>query len=360
MEQELSHLAHSVNTRLDSNTAMSPADKIAAAVYSARKQSLVPGVAVMPALIGCLFLSSGMGLFVSSSTSPRDTAIESVRPDSAETIWQKEVTPHRGATFHLTLDLRDNLKATDARTGRLIWTERLPKIASSSAPLVFTERDKVFVSVANAEGAVYLIDGLRGGVLWMQNVSDRVDVSPLQIKNTVLAVACTDGKIYGLSIADGHIDYMIQTDSQITALEPVADGSGEHIYAIADKKRVLALNAMTGDLHWRGEVFGTATDSPILAANRIIAPTVDGANSKLWAFDNKGKLSWMNTFDRYSSLASADGYIAMAQGSIVTLIKAETGEPVHYWQLGRAPSELAIVKANGSLAVLTDQGNLSF
>lgn len=358
MERELTALARMANGRLPS--AGIPSSRIAEGVYAKRRRSLVPGVAALPALIGCVFLSGGMGLFVSSTSPSRQTAVESVSPDNAETIWQKEISPARGNPFHLTLDLKDTLKATDARSGRLIWSERMPKIASSSAPIVFTENEKVFVSVVNADGAVYLLDGIRGQVLWMQNVSDRVDVSPLQIKNTVIAVACADGKIYGLSVADGHIDYMIQTDSQITALEPVADGRGEHIYAIADKKRVIALNAMTGDLHWRGETYGIATDSPILAGNRVIAPTADGENSKFWAFDQKGNLSWMNTYGRYNSIASANGYIALAQGNVVTLIKAETGEPVHYWQLGQSPSEISIINKNGSLAVLTDQGNLAF
>lgn len=338
-----------------------PAAEIAHQVYKSRKSTLVPGVAVVPALLGCLFLSGGMSLFVSSTSGQnRNTAVESISPDSVETIWEKEVRPFGGVNFRLTLDLKNTLKATDARTGRIIWTERMPIIASSSAPLVFTEREKVFVSVASAEGAVYLLNGVTGQVLWMQNVSDRVDVSPLQIKNKIIAVACADGKVYGLSVVDGNIEYMVQTDSQITALEPVADGHGDHIYAIADKKRVMALNAMTGDLHWRRDTGGTATDSPILTANGIIAPTADGDSSKLWAFDDKGNLSWMNTYGKYNSLATADGYIVLTQGNVLTLIKAETGEAVQYWQLNRNPADLHVYKTGHALVVQTDQGSLVY
>lgn len=363
MELELGRLAQVMKPVLGQADGANakPVAAIAHQVYRARRNTLVPGVAVIPALLGCLFLSGGMSLFVSSAgKQDANTAIESVSPDSIETIWEKEVRPFGGVNFHLTLDLKNTLKATDARSGRVLWTERMPSIASSSAPLVFTEQEKVFVSIASEDGAVYLINGINGHVLWMQNVSDRVDVSPLQVKNRIIAVACADGKVYGLSVADGHIEYMVQTDSQITALEPVADGHGDHIYAIADKKRVMALNAMTGDLHWRRETAGTATDSPILAANRIIAPTADGDSSKLWAFDDKGELNWMNTYGKYTSLASAEGYIAMAQGNVITLIKAETGEPVYYGQLNRTPSELHLYSTGKKLVVQTDQGALVY
>lgn len=335
------------------------AGQVAERVYLTRKSSLIPRTAVFPALIGCLFLSSGMGFMLSKRPVPTDAAVETISPDSLDTIWEKQIKPATGDGFSLTLDLNNTLRGVSARGAKVLWAQHMPDIAPTSAPLVFTEREKVFISVASAEGAVYLMNGLTGQVLWMQNLSDRVDVSPLQIKNAVIAVACTDGKIYGMSVADGHIDYMIQTDSQITSFEPVADGRGEHLYAIADKKRILALNAMTGDLLWGRETAGIATDSPILSANKIITPTVDGKEAKLWAFDNAGNLSWMNTFGKFNTLASTDGYLVIVQGPVLTLIKAETGEAVHYWQLGKAPEDIELVTQNGQLIVKTDQGNLS-
>jgi outer membrane protein assembly factor BamB len=319
------------------------ASDVAIRVYTSRRRSLVPGVALIPAFIGCLFLSGGMGLFVRTGQITDDRVyVESVRPDNAGTIWEKQVRPFQSAEFNLTLDLRHTLRAMDAQEGHVLWSVPLPEIAATSAPLVFTERHKIFVSIATAQGAVYLLNGMNGNVLWMQHLSNKVEVSPLQIQNTVVAVACSDGKIYGMSVADGHIAYMIQTDSQITSLEPIADNRGEHIYAIADQKRVLALNAMTGDLLWNRETAGTAMGSPILTAGKIITSTVDGNAAQLWAFDGEGNLSWMSSFKPYQSLASAEGYLAIAEGSIVTLIKAETGEAIHYWQL-----------------VKTDQGNLT-
>ncbi|MBN8221604.1 MAG: PQQ-binding-like beta-propeller repeat protein [Spirochaetes bacterium] len=359
MERELTAFAESLRNPLRGESAEIGAS-IANKVYNERKLSLVPRVAALPALVGCLFLSGGMGLMLSSNGSlPADAAVETVSPENSEIIWEKQVKPATGDGFNLTLDLQDTLRASHQRSGRILWAQHMPEIAATSAPLVFTEHQKVFISIASAQGAVYLLNGVTGQVLWMQNLSDRVDVSPLQIKNSVIAVACTDGKIYGMSVADGHIDYMIQTDSEITALEPVADGRGEHIYAIADKKRVLALNAMTGDLQWRRETSGVATNSPILSANKIITPTVDGGSFKLWAFDIAGNLSWMNTFNRYNTLASTEGYIAIVQGPVITLLKAETGEAIHYWQLGKTPADIELMTENGMLIVRTDQGNLT-
>lgn len=360
MEQKITALAQ-LSRPIDEAVFSAPI-QIANRVYSLRKRSLVPPLAIIPALLGAALLTGGMGFVASGAGRPSATArtaVESVSPEKIETIWEKQIKPQIGKEFHLTLDLANTLRAIDAKTEKMIWSQQMPEIASTSAPLVFTENDKIFVSVATSIGAVYLINAQSGQMLWMQNLSDRVDVSPLQIKNTMLTLACADGKIYGLNVADGHIDYMIQTDSEITALEPVADGRGEHLYAIADKKRVMALNAMTGDLLWRRETSGVATDSPILTARNIITPTADGNSSTLWAFDANGELSWMNTFARYTSLAATERYIAMAQGSIITLIKADSGEAVHYWQLNQSPISLELSEKNGQLVVKTDQGNLT-
>lgn len=359
MEQKITALAQ--HARPINGAVFSAPIEIANRVYSLRKRSLVPPLAILPALVGAALLSGGMGFVASGANiSPTvRTSVESISPEGAETIWEKQIKPQNGRNFHLTLDLADTLRATEVQSNKVLWSQPLPEIASTSAPLVFTENEKVFVSIATSIGAIYLINAQSGQVIWMQNLSDRVDVSPLQIKNTMLAVACADGKIYGLNVADGHIDYMIQTDSEITSLEPVADGRGEHIYAIADKKRIMALNAMTGDLQWRRETSGVATDSPILTARNIITPTAEGNSSTLWAFDANGDLSWMNTFARYTTLAATDRYIAMAQGNVITLIKADSGEAVHYWQLNRTPTALSLSENNGQLVVKTDQGNLT-
>lgn len=334
------------------------AQTIARQVYARRARTLVPSVAIFPALLGCLFLSSGMGLIGAGGSGPANPSIERISPDGVETIWENQIVPVHGRDFHLTLDLNNRLKGIDTWSRRVMWQQALPEISSTSAPLVFAEKSRVFVAVATTIGAVYLINAANGQVVWMQNVSDRIDVSPLQIKNSIMTVACADGRIYGINIADGHIDYMVQTDSKITALEPVSDGRGENIYAIADKQRVLALNAMTGDLNWRGDTYGEATNSPLVTKNLVIAPTSDGVLSKLWAFDTSGALRWMSTYDHVSSLASADEYIAMAQGSVVTLLRADTGEAVHYWQLKESPAALKLVAQHGRLIVRTDSGEV--
>ena len=360
MEQKIAALAQ-LERPID-EAAFSAPNQIAERVYSLRKRNLVPPLAVLPAIFGAALLTGGMGFVASGSglsPSLAKTAVESVSPVSVETIWEKQIKPLNGRGFHLTLDLTNTLRAIELQSLKVLWSQQMPEIAATSAPLVFTENEKIYVSVATTMGAVYLINAQNGQMLWMQNLSDRVDVSPLQIKNTMLTLACADGKIYGLNVADGHIDYMIDTDSEITALEPVADGRGEHIYAIANKKRVMALNAMTGDLMWRRETSGVATDSPILTARNIITPTADGNSSTLWAFDANGELSWMNTFARYTTLAATERYIAMAQGNVITLIKAESGEAVHYWQLDQSPAAIELSENNGLLVVKTDQGYLT-
>jgi len=358
MEQQLRELASRAGEKLDRVEASAPA-LVAGRVYTQRKRTLVRPVSVAPVILGCLILSGTIGISLSAPSGIKEDAIiEQVSPGNAETVWKREVTPATGPAYHLTLDLRNRLTAQETLSQRVLWQQVLPPVAASSAPIVVGERKQLYVTVATSIGAVYHIAAKSGQILWMQNLSDKVEVSPLPVKDRIITVACADGRIYGLNRTDGHIEYMIQTGSRIAALEPVADGIGEHIYAVADGRRVLALNASTGDLQWRRDTFGTVSDSPLVAAGTIITPTTEGGDSKLWAFDQAGEIKWINTFDRYTNLTAAEDYIAMSQGSLVTLIRATTGEPVHYWQLAESPADISLAREGNRMVVRTDQGML--
>lgn len=358
MEQQLRELASRTDTKLGLIEPSAPA-LVAGRVYARRKTTLVRSVSIAPVVLGCLVLAGTIGISLSSPGGiKKDTIIEQVSPGNAETVWKREVTPAAGQAFHLTLDLRNRLTAQEIQSQRVLWQQVLPPVAASSAPVVFGEKQQLYVTVATSIGAVYHIAANSGQILWMQNLSDQIEVSPLPVQNRMITVTCADGRIYGLNITDGHIEYMIQTGSRIAALEPVADGVGEHVYAVADGRRVLALNARTGDLQWRRDTFGTVSDSPLVAAGTIITPTTEGSDSKLWAFNESGEIQWINTFDRYTNLTAAEDYIAMSQGSLVTLIRAATGEPVHYWQLAKSPADLTLVREGNRMVVRTDQGML--
>ncbi len=358
MEQQIRALASRVNKRLTLIDASAPA-VVAGRVYAQRKRSLIRSASVMPVIFGCLVLSVIVNISLSGTANKKnDAIIEQASPEDAETVWKREVIPARQPAFQLTLDLRNRLTARETHSRRILWRQELPPVAASSAPIVTGENNQLYVTIATAMGAVYHISAQSGQIHWMQNLSDRIEVSPLAVSERIMTVACADGRIYGLNRGDGHIEYMIRTGSRIAALEPVADGVGEHIYAVADGRRVLALNARTGDLQWRRDTYATVSDSPLVAAGTIITPTTEGSDSKLWAFDMSGEIKWINTFDRYTNLAAAEEYIAMSQGSIVTLIRAATGEPVHYWQLPKSPADLSLAREGNLMVIRTDQGLL--
>ncbi|MBS0617209.1 MAG: PQQ-like beta-propeller repeat protein [Spirochaetes bacterium] len=365
MEREFNQLARQLEPWLVPHTKstdvqQSTATEIAQRVYARRRSTLLPRLPVLPALIGCLFLSGGLSLFVKSANElpPRPLAIERVSPDTVESIWEKYVNPQTGNDFFLSLNLQNSLRAYDAKSRRVLWSTHLPVIAPNSAPLVFANSGRVCVAIASENGTLSLFNAVSGQLQWIQNLETRVAISPLSVQDKMLVIASATGTIFGIRAHDGQVAYKLDTRSPLTALELVSDAQGDVVYAITDQHRVLALRAMTGGLMWRREIAGVASDSPILSANHVIAPTAEGNSSKFWAYDVSGNLSWVNTFSRYQTLASTDGFIAIAQGSIVTLIKAETGEPIHYWQLGATPSTMALSTHNGNLIVTTDQGNL--
>lgn len=67
----------------------------------------------------------------------------------------------------------------------------------------------------------------------------------------------------------------------------------------------------------------------------------------------------MNSFTRDTQYTANKNYLAVADGPIVTLIRAENGEPVYYWQLGSTPQNLALVDHGKTLIVQTDKGDLA-
>lgn len=360
MEHELRNLADALQGRLEGAISVR-SDAIAASVYRKRRHGLVRHIAILPTVLGILALTGIMGIGV--STPPQDwrrqMTVLPQHPQNAEVIWQKTITPPIGARFQLSLDLSHSLKAVEVKTHKVLWRQTLPTIASTAVPVVFNNaQGRVFVSVATEIGAVYLIAASNGFIQWMQNVSTAIQVSPLVVQNSIVTVACADGKIYGLNAGDGSIDYMIQTGAAITSLEPVSDDVGRFVYAVQKKNRLLAIDAHTGDLRWVRDTFGSVSDSPLVSGKRVIAATQNGDSAQLWAFDREGNLRWMNTFDHYNALASGEGYIAMAQGNLVTLLSAETGEALHYWQLAKVPAVLSVGDAAGFLTVRTDQGTL--
>ncbi|MCX7632020.1 MAG: PQQ-like beta-propeller repeat protein, partial [Turneriella sp.] len=128
--------------------------------------------------------------------------------------------------------------------------------------------------------------------------------------------------------------------------------------AIADGRKVLALNAATGDLLWHRDTYSTVGDSPLVLEKTIITATRDREASRLWAFDREGNLQWLNTVGSYTDLAATDGFLAVAQGPVVTLIRTSDGEPVHYWLLGDAPEDIELVRQGNQLLLKTETGVL--
>ena len=119
MEQKITALAKLIRP-IDEAVVSAPI-QIANRVYSLRKRSLVPPLAILPALLGAALLTGGMGFVASGAGRPSaiaKTAVESVSPETIETIWKKQVIPRAGKEFHLTLDLGNTLRAIDARSGK--------------------------------------------------------------------------------------------------------------------------------------------------------------------------------------------------------------------------------------------------
>ena len=315
-------------------------------------------------------LSIAMILSASFSTIGRSTQITSAvyEPNtntlpvqsSETTVWQKLVTMRtdKGViepVLRISLGLNNILAAQSATTLKTVWHQSLPDIATTSAPTIYQFNKSIRIAISTELGAIYNIDAETGSILWMQNVSSRVAVSPLSVDDKLI-VACDDGRIYGLNDRDGQIDYLMSLDAKITALEPVASAKNQQVYVVADSSRVIALNSQTGELIWKSNTVNPIIESPLLSANRIITPTHDG---HLWAYLPTGELDWMQSFERLTSLTAEDRYIALAQDNVITLVDARSGAPLHYWNMRNTTSVLHIKSLNNNVIIETDLGQLS-
>ncbi|MBX3095276.1 MAG: PQQ-like beta-propeller repeat protein [Fimbriimonadaceae bacterium] len=111
------------------------------------------------------------------------------------------------------------------------------------------------------------------------------------VEDDVLYVA-VGPRIYGIDRATGNQVWRYPAGVPIEAnfrLGCVV--SGDNIYAVADNRILYAVNKVTGQLAWQGNLMDQATGNPALLDNKVIVPVVgnkvqgfnkaDGAN--LWA-----------------------------------------------------------------------------
>jgi outer membrane protein assembly factor BamB len=223
--------------------------------------------------------------------------------------------------------------ALDADTGEIQWQYR-----------EFGEKENIDSSPAVAKGrvyfggesAVYALDTDTGEEVWTRNISTHSDSSPAVVDGVVYYGAPTDGEsetpaqVWALDAASGETLWTAGIDDVSLRTSPaVADGT---VYVAASSRRVCygagggesecsgvtrgqlyALDAATGDRHWRASIKTDTRSSPAVADGVIYVGCRDGIS----AVTTAGESAWRVSFESSredppyvkSSPAIADGHV---------------------------------------------------
>ncbi|MDQ6922908.1 MAG: outer membrane protein assembly factor BamB, partial [Pseudomonadota bacterium] len=263
--------------------------------------------------------------------------------------------------------------SVDPTSGRQIWrikAER-PLSAGVGAP-------PGAVVVGTAKGDVIAFDST-GKTLWQVKVSTEV-AGPPKAADGKVVVWALDGRIYGLSDADGSQKWFYQRANPPLTVRRFAGGTTSRgaLFTGTAGGRLLALDIATGALGWEASVatpkgatelerIADVTSAPIVEERQACAAAFQG---RVACFDIvRGTLIWSRDFSSLGGIA-VDGrnlYITDDKGSIHALDKS-TGASI--WKqdklAARFPSgpvvvgeHVGIVDGEGYLHLLDrNDGNL--
>ncbi len=320
-----------------------------------------------------------------------------------------------------TIDTEAQVRATNADTGRSIWSHRI-EMEKESSRLAFgggvsVSGERVYASTGY--GIVEAMDAATGNRVWRVNVGVPLRGAPT-IADDRLFVISQDNQLFALSLADGAAQWdmaaTVETSGLFGAASPAtAQGtvvagfsSGEllalrvengrvvwqdalartgistsvatlsdidaspvidngQVFAVGKGGRMAALELNTGQRIWEVNVAGTST--PAVVGDWIFVVTDDA--KVVCLARNSGKVRWIAQLPAFRDKKDKKGPISWAgplvtsnrlvlvnsRGSMVSLSPTD-GETLSTQKLSDG-TYLPPVAANKTLYVLTEDGRLS-
>jgi outer membrane protein assembly factor BamB len=198
---------------------------------------------------------------------------------------------HRGLVFFAYVDGR--VVAVDARTGKPVWTRRLPGHLESS-PMAVGGRLFLGTDTTN----VVAVRASDGAILWQFNSPGAIKASPSYHDGRVY-VADYEGGMFSLNARSGKLLWRTNT----TRVPPYGKGgfysspavAFGRVYAGRDDGTVFAFDAHTGRVEWSFPTRNYVYGSPAVAQVPGTPPTVyiGSYDEHLYALDARtGKREW--------------------------------------------------------------------
>jgi outer membrane protein assembly factor BamB len=225
------------------------------------------------------------------------------------------------------------LVSVDPATGAQRWRSNAGKPLSAGVGA-----DASVLVVGTNKGDVLAFDA-SGKPLWQVKVSSEVSGPPKLAEGTVI-VWSLDGKIFGLSAADGSRKWVYQRATPPLTVRRFAGGIVNRggLFAGTAGGKLLAIEVATGALGWEGNVatpkgatelerIADVTSLPVIDERQVCAAAYLG---RVACFEVlRGTLTWSRDFGSLGGLALDNRYLYLTddKGAVQALDKA-TGASV--------------------------------
>jgi len=261
----------------------------------------------------------------------------------------------------------------DPATGSTVWRvdagKRLSAGAGADATLVAVGTDKGDVLAFSADGKP----------LWQAKVTSEI-VSPPKVAEGIVVVWSGDGRVFGLSAADGKTKWVYQRINPSLTVRNYSGGTTSRggLFIGTAGGKLLALDLGTGNVGWEGNVatpkgatelerIADVTSLPVVEERQTCAVAYQG---RVACFEIiRGTLNWSRDLSSLNGLAADSRYLYVTDdnGAVHALDKT-TGASV--WKqeklAQRSPGGpqfvgdfVAVVDAEGYAHLLDrDDGNL--
>ena len=220
------------------------------------------------------------------------------------------------------------LVRVDPATGQATWRVEVGKRLSAGVGA-----DQTLVAVGTDKGDVFAYTP-DGKPLWQSKVTSEI-VSPPQVAEGIVVVWSGDGKIFGLSGADGKTKWVYQRTIPPLTVRNYAGGtiSRGGVFVGTAGGKLLAFDLATGNLGWEANVatpkgatelerIADITSLPTVEDRQVCAIAFQG---RIACFDvTRGTLVWARDLSSLYGLAVDDKYLFLTddKGAIQALDKA--------------------------------------
>jgi outer membrane protein assembly factor BamB len=197
-------------------------------------------------------------------------------------------------------------KGIDARTGHKLWETKLGMLAAAS-PAVGAAQGLVFIPILSnnshspGNGSFAALSMRTGRVVWSRRIPAGTESSPLASGNSVY-FGDQSGTVYSLGAANGHVNWTYHASGAVKGGPALADG---RLYFGDYAGRAYALNPANGHKIWavatNGAEFGFGSGNfyatPAIAFGRVYMGNTDG---RVYSFAaGNGALAWATATGAY-------------------------------------------------------------